>query len=559
MNQPPSDDPLRRLVGRPTQPKKKGRAKIDDLVPGRPKALDKPRRVSESMLWKINEDFYRSLGVEAWDNRTPSFVTNSAFMAEAYADLITSALIDMAPFIDRRQPIMILDLASGIGRLGFYLLRELNRKFRYFPQTRGLPFRLVLSDFTETTAEFWEHHPHLTQYFQSGQLDTAVFRPETDTLLTLRASGEELAPGQLVNPMFVTANYFFDSIRHDQFRVEDGDLHECMVTLRQKPKPEHSSEERVDIRDVIVDKAYVPVKNEPYYEDPEWNQLLDFYHQNVVKGDIMIPVGGLATLANLRALSNDNLVMLASDKGYTFWEDMACFLDHPLSHHDGSFSHAVNFHGLAAPFVNRGGHYFRTTHKELNSVHTACMMTTRFPFEPNHLAYAFLERVDRSNLINTISEQHQLYRTRAMQMNPPLYSQLCFIKMNLYDPKALDSCGKMLLQELPNLRFSLRPDVMRMVDEVWNNYFPFKGASNAPFWLGQICYHLGVYDRAAFFFDRAIEHFGEDDILWFLKGSCLEASGDKDGAHECYQRCLKLNPKMAEAREGLKSTAPTKA
>ena len=32
-------------------------------------------------------------------------------------------------------------------------------------------------------------------------------------------------------PLIVIATYFFDSIPHEVFYVEDGQLHECMVTL----------------------------------------------------------------------------------------------------------------------------------------------------------------------------------------------------------------------------------------------------------------------------------------------------------------------------------------
>ena len=44
-------------------------------------------------------------------------------------------------------------------------------------------------------------------FFESGQLESAIFNAATDTTITLAHSGVVLSPGSVTNPICIVANY----------------------------------------------------------------------------------------------------------------------------------------------------------------------------------------------------------------------------------------------------------------------------------------------------------------------------------------------------------------
>ena len=126
----------------------------------------------------------------------------------------------------------IIELGAGHGKLAFLLVRELLSMREQWPVPAGPPpFRLVLTDFTEANLGFWAEHECLAPLIAAGVLDTAVFDAETHRELSLVHSGVTLRPGSLKAPVVAIANYVFDTLRQDAFRVVEGQLQEAMVSV----------------------------------------------------------------------------------------------------------------------------------------------------------------------------------------------------------------------------------------------------------------------------------------------------------------------------------------
>jgi hypothetical protein len=77
----------------------------------------------------------------------------------------------------------------------------------------------VMTDFTDANVNFWRDHPQLKQYFETGQMDSAIFDAVKDTSITLSQSGVTLSAGSTINPICIVANYLFDTLCHDVFQV----------------------------------------------------------------------------------------------------------------------------------------------------------------------------------------------------------------------------------------------------------------------------------------------------------------------------------------------------
>jgi hypothetical protein len=219
--------------------------------PPKPVVLDAPRPLRDSGLWRLQRAFYESKGAAAWSEAiVPNFVTSNSFVARAYAKVALGLLRDTfevpprpvrageraAPAAgavypagtDPTRPVYIVELGAGHGKLGYLVVETLLRYRSFFPRCAtpsGLPFKYVLTDAFPGMVEAWRAHPSLKEFFDMGALDCAVYDAERDSSMTLVVGGETLAPGAPAvgsNPVLVIANYVFDSLTVDAFRISSG-------------------------------------------------------------------------------------------------------------------------------------------------------------------------------------------------------------------------------------------------------------------------------------------------------------------------------------------------
>lgn len=486
--------------------------------------------ISQSGLWKIQQDYYRDLGVAAWDDKTPYHLTNSQVFTDTYADLIVAYLQDHPP--DLKEPLYMLELGSGTGRFAYQLVRDLRRKLEYFPELRPLRFCLVLSDIVRDNLEFWKNHERLKEVGHS--VDFSILEPGREDCLFLEKAGQRLHPG--TNPLFVLANYVFDSMPHDEFRRTHLGLEECLIELLPLPQRKYSSPSRLDIRDVEVRRIYAPVSDR---YPPHLQAVLEHYGAKLGKGAFTIPVAALNCLERLRKLGA--LVLLSSDRGFTAPGRMAVYPAHPFSLHEGCFSHMVNYHAISLGFRTA----LMTRRELLDGVQT-CLMGD-FVLGPQ-LRYAFEERFARSNALNHANEMFAPFRGKTN-----LRTLIGFLRLNLNDPNALAAVGKQIPQHMTGYSYGERLELIAALEDTWANDFYFRGAPNATFWLAHIYETLQLYDRALWFYEKTAERQGVDAMLLVFQARCLQQLNLREQAVVRYNRALELVPEMPEATEGLRS------
>jgi hypothetical protein len=202
--------------------------------------------LEDSLLWRLQAAYYIQQGVLCWvENSVPSFVTSNAFVANAYARVVLAYLRDWyaSGRADRTQPVYLVELGAGHGKLSFLLLRELMAAWQSWPDLgrdaeadvdtavrpvsystalgsecafvtgpgaeapdalrpsrltgvgassfghgpggRRAPFRLVLTDFAPELLAFWASHESLAPYVEAGVVDFGLFNAERDTSIVL--------------------------------------------------------------------------------------------------------------------------------------------------------------------------------------------------------------------------------------------------------------------------------------------------------------------------------------------------------------------------------------
>ena len=244
--------------------------------------------LSACPLWKHQREFFETLGVDAWlAGGVPHHITSNAFMADAYARIIHAYLRENE--FDPAQPVNIVELGAGHGRLSYQLVRRLLDRLDRFP-IEGLRIRYVMTDLARRNVEYWRGHGWLQNYIEAGLLDMAEFDAGRDEEIRLEISGETLSAKNCRNPLVAIANYVFDSIPQDSFRIEDGRLFETLIAVA---RPEDAPVEQV-LAGVKIEYRREPVAG-ARYGNPLWNELLEGYRARLSPvADILVSLDGPA-------------------------------------------------------------------------------------------------------------------------------------------------------------------------------------------------------------------------------------------------------------------------
>src|SRR6185436_1637515 len=147
---------------------------------GRPRKqhqpLEQKQRLSQSLIWRLQRNYFERQGIGAWSTgAVPHNITSSPFIAEAYARVVFGFLRDChARQRDSGQPVHFVELGSGSGRFAYLFLK----KFLSMYQSsilKDVPFRYVMTDFTERNLDYWRGHERLQAFVTAGVLDFAQF------------------------------------------------------------------------------------------------------------------------------------------------------------------------------------------------------------------------------------------------------------------------------------------------------------------------------------------------------------------------------------------------
>src|SRR6185437_10089729 len=92
-----------------------------------PTLLETDVPLSQSVIWRLQRDFYSQRGLKAWnEDLVPSYITNNPFIAEIFAGIVAAFLQDCMspaqpafPALSRENPLRILELGAGTGKFSY--------------------------------------------------------------------------------------------------------------------------------------------------------------------------------------------------------------------------------------------------------------------------------------------------------------------------------------------------------------------------------------------------------------------------------------------------------
>lgn len=541
------------------------------------------RRLSESLLWTLQEEYYASQGLNAWE-RVPFYSTSRMMFVGAIAELVNSFLLDCLDEFDLQSPIYILELGGGSGCFAYRFINHLKELMIDFERLKDLNVRYILSDFTKSNIDAHLNNVRLRPFFESGELDVGIFSPEHDTTIKLEVSGAFLARGALKNPLLVIANYLFDTIKHDAFRVVDGCLQETKISLfreisgrserRNYPEAEEERQSGDDhqngsagvhdyptIQEIRMSEVYSDL-DLPYYRDSHLDSILDFYRRELSDSSVIFPIGAIRSIANLSYLAADKLALFVSDKGFASLDSKQVlglrtqeFAEH------GAFSFDVNFDALQRYIENRGGNaliesgdhsslgfMFATTWKPV------CELT-------RHFFRQYIQKRDICNASYNLEEFTFVGSEKGESfVRPYLTNFISIVQSSNFDPFIFDGAFARLFEklvpELTQMDLEQEHEVTDLIGRTFRNVFNVANDYCDLAAIFEFCMCWQKYEFCLALAKQANDSLGVSRKAFDYAAIASEHLNRREDAYEYFRQALALKPDHDWAREGMERNKP---
>jgi tetratricopeptide (TPR) repeat protein len=504
--------------------------------------LEAEKRLSESMIWKLQSDFFANQGPEAWiKGIVPQYITTNPYIANQYAKTVFGYFRDYAARedMDKNTVIYIMELAAGVGRFTYTFLKRFLQLIEN-SSLKNLKFKYVVTDFAERNIEYWQNHSFLKPYFEAGILDCATFDISKDEEIKLRYSGEILSNGKMKNPLILFANYTFDSLPQDTFYVNEGEIFEGLISITSQGENNDPNDKSILAG---LDYYYTDKKIEDmnYYEDKILNDVLKHYKKSLEDTAFYMPIIGLRCITRLRKLFNDDVILISADKGYKNEEVMNKNYHPYLSKH-GCVSMTVNFHALELYFKGLGGKAIHSIYGH-ESINVSLFMLSQSNHDLIETSMAYNE------VIETIGPDDFYNMKKAiMPLSSSLTTKelLTFLRFTIWDSRTLLELYNILLERIPSEEDFPKDELITAINKAWEYYFPIGEEGDLGYYFGSILGYLGQDEDALRFFESSLEFYGECPETNYEIALCYYNLQQVDKALEYAEKALNIDPDFEE-------------
>jgi len=506
--------------------------------------LEAKKPLSQSMLWKLQSDFYANQGPEAWiKGIVPQYITTNPYIANLYAKTVFGYCRDLASRadFDKNTTIYILELAAGVGRFTYTFLK----RFLHIVENsslKGLKFKYIVTDLAERNANYWQNHSFLKPYFESGVLDCATFDMARDEEIRLRYSGEVLREGNLKNPLILFANYTFDSLPQDTFYVNKGELFEGLITITSKVTQVDSED-----KSILAGLDYYYTDNQiqgsGYYEDTNMNDILLYYKDCLEDTAFSMPIIAFRCINRLKKLFKDDIILISTDKGYRNATSMHKNYHPYLSKH-GSISLTVNFHALELYFKGLGGKAIHSIYEHEN-VTMSLFLLSQSSHDFTETAMAYRE------IIESIGpDDFYIIKKAVVPLNKSLTTKelLTFLRYTVWDARTFLEFYNTLLERIADEEDFPKDELIAVIHKVWEHYFPIGEEGDLASCLASLLGYLGFDSDAIKLFKSSIEFYGEDAAINYEIALCYYNLQELEQAMEYIGKSLLLDPDFEESK-----------
>lgn len=492
--------------------------------------LEQGVRFSKSLIWKMQEETYAKFGPEAWaiDNGVPSYITSNPYTARQYALIVIGYIKDNLANISLNEPFYIFDLGAGSGRFAYLFIKEL-LDLLHKSDARPLPLCYVMTDFTEKNIAFWENHPRLSIF--SEYIDIAVYKHDSTDPLFLRK--KKTTVKEIQNPYVLIANYYFDTIPQDLFKVKDGQLYEGLCTLS-IPQEQANNPLSDLVGCVDLSYQYKPVEGVYYQERDDLDKLLKDFSSTIDNGVFTFPTGAFNTLKYFEDISSGHYLLLAGDQGIAQKTQIPKESEPKFCRHT-SFSIDVCYPILQRYFQEDTSCAWLPTFSDpifINFTAVQGRNKKRCPFTKE--AWEHMDAFEPCDYWKLMIESHQKEQSLAFILS--------LTKLGNWDPMAFHFFFNKIRESLKTDTKGIESTIFETIERIaFNFYWIIPSDGDFMVNLGVLCFDLKNYKRAMRFFNDARSISGDTKIILNNLGACYQAMLDPKKAHKFFQKAKELD------------------
>lgn len=509
-------------------------------------------RFSEAPIWGVQRQYYEEEGTRAWVNdQVPQYITSNPMIAAAYAELIFGFLQDRANQGYDAEPVYIVELGAGAGRLAYHVLHELCRMIDY--AGIKLPsFRYVMTDLAMSNVTAWKEHPALQSYIAEGLLDFAQFDAVHDASLNLIVSGTTIIKGDLRQPLIIVANYFFDGIPQELLYVGEGRIYEVDVRVEY---PDHQDSLKPSEWLSRISLSYEDPRRAPEYEQETYpyRDVIGVYREQLEDSHILFPAAGLTCLERLNGLSRSGFLLITADKGDHLLDSWK-FAEPPELILHGSFSLTANYHAFQHAYEQRGGValFPRQHYKNLN---VGCILNLDQPLDYAQTRLAYRRSVERFGPDEFFSLKQWVDRSLD---DMGLQQLLSFWRLGGYDAEFFIHATKRISALLQEANDEEKLDLSRGIERMWSSYYVMAQRYDLALDAGLILFEMDEYGQARRYLEISVEQDPNEvvsTVYYCLAICCFEAASIEE-AGRYLKKLLELEPGHEEALALLRHLEP---
>ncbi|MBD8497929.1 SAM-dependent methyltransferase [Paenibacillus arenosi] len=499
-------------------------------------------RFSEAPIWDLQRMYYEELGTKAWNNdQVPQYITSNPMIGTSYAEMIFGFLQDRASKGHLSEPVIIVELGAGAGRLAYHVLHELC-KLRDYAGISLPPFRYIMTDLAMNNVLAWREHPALQSFIAEGLLDVAQFDAVHGTELNLVVAGTTIRTGDLQQPLLIVANYFFDGIPQELLYISEGQIYEADVIV-ESPANIDSLTPSEALQQLSLHYEH---RRAPEYEQPSfpYRDVIAVYQEQLEDSHILFPVAGLTCLERLNKLSQAGFLLITADKGDHLLDNWE-FSDPPELVLHGCFSLTANYHALQYFFEQQGALSLFPPHHYEN-INVGCIFNLDTPMEYTNTRLAYRRFVERFGADDFFSLKVWVDRNiESMKLQPIL----SFWRLGGYDAEFFIQSARQISSLLPEANDEELQDILRGIEIMWSSYYVMEQRYDLALDAGLILFEMGMYEHSKRFLELSVD--ADDDeivstVYYCLAICCFELELE-EAAVDYLRLLVELEPDHEEA------------
>jgi tetratricopeptide (TPR) repeat protein len=498
--------------------------------------------VEKSVIWQLLQDFYARRGPEVWaDGSVPQGSTSNACIADAYATIVLDWLRDLGPQPADKRP-LILEIGGGSGRFAWQFMQRLTKR-HWLPEDDELAFTYLLTDAAESNLQAWQAEPRFASLKQQGLMDFGRMLVNDDP--QIHCVGGLLTLADLQHrPVVIIANYLFDSIPNDLYRVRDGKLQKVLMSLSSEDpamaagKPETFETVKPSFKGVDMAQADTGL--------PLLDSIVNSYR--AYDTNMAIPVPRLAFQFLQHFVDRPApLLLLASDLAYT---DPRSFPNSPPFLFNTYFSQFTNFHAFAELFRHHGGGAQFQRSPDPSFTAAAFWTSGRgacLPFKG--LRAAVRSQLAEFAPYHAIELMDLLEESSTAATYSQLFAWLRFARM---DPQVAQTCLPMFIENYHRSDEGLDKRMLRdAYMEAYEQYLPNRMADRFDYELAQLLLALRFDSDAIQLLEGSLADLGRSPERLYVYALGLLRLERKEDAKRALLEALEQRGDFAAAQQVL--------